>query len=126
MARPTLHRKEHYLMEVKQFQAESKRLLEMMINSIYTQKEIFLRELISNASDAIDKIYYKALTDSQLVFDKDSYYIKVLPDKENRTLTIVDTGIGMTEEELENNLDIIAKSGSLAFKKEHESKDGHD
>ncbi len=113
-------------MEKKQFQAESKRLLEMMINSIYTQKEIFLRELISNASDAIDKIYYKALTDSQLVFDNDSYFIKVIADKDNRTLTIRDTGIGMTEEELENNLGVIAKSGSLAFKKEHESKDGHD
>jgi molecular chaperone HtpG len=113
-------------MEKKQFQAESKRLLDMMINSIYTQKEIFLRELISNASDAIDKIYYKALTDSSLVFDKDNYYIKVIPDKENRILTIRDTGIGMTEDELENNLGVIAKSGSLAFKKEHESKDGHE
>lgn len=89
----------------------------MMINSIYTQKEIFLRELISNASDAIDKIYYKALTDDKLVFDKDSYYIKVTADKANRTLTIRDTGIGMTKEDLENNLGIIAKSGSLAFKK---------
>jgi molecular chaperone HtpG len=112
-------------MEKKQFQAESKRLLEMMINSIYTQKEIFLRELISNASDAIDKMYYKALTDEKLVFDKDSYYIKVIADKENRTLTIRDTGIGMTKEDLENNLGVIAKSGSLAFKKENESKDGH-
>src|SRR6476620_3980058 len=98
----------------------------MMINSIYTQKEIFLRELVSNASDAIDKMYYKALTDENLVFDKDSYYIKVVADKENRTLTISDTGIGMTKEELENNLGIIAKSGSLAFKKENEAKDGHD
>ncbi|MGG4212523.1 molecular chaperone HtpG [Paenibacillus sp. FSL L8-0638] len=113
-------------MEKKQFQAESKRLLEMMINSIYTQKEIFLRELISNASDAIDKIYYKALTDDQLVFDKENYYIKVTADKDNRTLTLRDTGIGMTKEELENNLGVIAKSGSLAFKNENESKDGHD
>lgn len=112
-------------MEKKQFQAESKRLLEMMINSIYTQKEIFLRELISNASDAIDKLYYKALTDNRLVFDKDSYYIKVIPDKQNRTLTIRDTGIGMTQEELESHLGVIAKSGSLAFKKENEVKDGH-
>ncbi len=112
-------------MEKKEFQAESKRLLEMMINSIYTQKEIFLRELISNASDAIDKIYYKALTDDNLVFDKDSYYIKVIPDKNQRTLTIRDTGIGMTQEELENHLGVIAKSGSLAFKKEIEQKDGH-
>ncbi|MGG4552233.1 molecular chaperone HtpG [Paenibacillus humicus] len=112
-------------MAKKQFQAESKRLLEMMINSIYTQREIFLRELISNASDAIDKIYYKALTDDNLVFNREDYYIKITPDKENRTLTISDTGIGMTEEELENNLGIIAKSGSLAFKKENEAKDGH-
>lgn len=112
-------------MEKKQFQAESKRLLEMMINSIYTQREIFLRELISNASDAIDKIYYKALTDDTLVFDKDSYFIKVVADKTNRTLTLRDTGIGMTKEDLENNLGIIAKSGSLAFKKENEAKDGH-
>ncbi len=109
----------------KQFKAESKRLLEMMINSIYTQREIFLRELISNASDAIDKIYYKALTDDQLVFNKEDYYIKVTADKANRTLTISDTGIGMTQEELENNLGVIAKSGSLAFKKENELKDGH-
>ncbi|WHX50229.1 molecular chaperone HtpG [Paenibacillus woosongensis] len=112
-------------MAKKQFQAESKRLLEMMINSIYTQREIFLRELISNASDAIDKIYYKALTDDNLVFNREDYFIKITPDKENRTLTISDTGIGMTEEELENNLGIIAKSGSLAFKKENEAKDGH-
>ncbi|MDB5052751.1 MAG: chaperone protein HtpG [Bacilli bacterium] len=113
-------------MEKQEFKAESKRLLEMMINSIYTQKEIFLRELLSNASDAIDKIYYKALTDEQLVFDKDSYYVKVVADKENRTLTITDTGIGMTKEDLENNLGIIAKSGSLAFKKDNTSQDGHD
>ncbi|GLB61298.1 molecular chaperone HtpG [Cytobacillus sp. NCCP-133] len=112
-------------MERKQFQAESKRLLEMMINSIYSQREVFLRELISNSSDAIDKIYYKALTDDSLTFDKDSYYIKVIPNKENRTLTIKDTGIGMTKEELENNLGVIAKSGSLSFKKENETKDGH-
>ncbi|WP_080845870.1 molecular chaperone HtpG [Cytobacillus gottheilii] len=113
-------------MEKKQFQAESKRLLEMMVNSIYSQKEVFLRELISNASDAIDKIYYKALTDDQLTFSKDSYYIKITPNKENRTLTIRDTGIGMTKEELENNLGVIAKSGSLAFKSENEIKDGYD
>ncbi|MDF0725498.1 molecular chaperone HtpG [Cytobacillus sp. S13-E01] len=113
-------------METKQFQAESKRLLEMMINSIYSKREVFLRELISNASDAIDKIYYKALTDDSLRFDKDSYYIKVVADKENRTLKILDTGIGMTKDDLENNLGIIAKSGSLAFKNENEIKDGHD
>ncbi|KAB2333437.1 molecular chaperone HtpG [Bacillus mesophilum] len=113
-------------MEKMQFQAESKRLLEMMVNSIYSQKEVFLRELISNASDAIDKIYYKALTDENLTFYKDSYYIKVIPNKEDRTLTIRDTGIGMTKEELENNLGVIAKSGSLAFKSENEIKDGFD
>ncbi|WP_226530043.1 molecular chaperone HtpG [Metabacillus niabensis] len=113
-------------MTKKQFKAESKRLLEMMINSIYSQREVFLRELISNASDAIDKIYYKALTDDSLTFNKDSYYIKITANKENRTLTITDTGIGMTKDELENNLGVIAKSGSLAFKKENESKDGHD
>ncbi|MEK3748325.1 molecular chaperone HtpG [Paenibacillus sp. FSL E2-8871] len=112
-------------MAKKEFKAESKRLLEMMINSIYTQREIFLRELISNASDAIDKIYYKALADESLVFNKEDYYIKVTADKANRTLTISDTGIGMTQEELENNLGTIAKSGSLAFKKENEAKDGH-
>ncbi|CAG9622452.1 molecular chaperone HtpG [Sutcliffiella rhizosphaerae] len=110
----------------KEFQAESKRLLEMMINSIYSQREVFLRELISNASDAMDKIYYRALTDESLTFEKDSYFVKVIPNKEARTLTIVDTGIGMTKEELEANLGVIAKSGSLAFKKENEIKDGHD
>ncbi|WP_226669560.1 molecular chaperone HtpG [Metabacillus litoralis] len=113
-------------MAKQQFKAESKRLLEMMINSIYSQREVFLRELISNASDAIDKIYYKALTDESLTFDQENYYIKVTPNKENRTLTITDTGIGMTKEELENNLGVIAKSGSLAFKTENELKDGHD
>nr|WP_263323327.1 molecular chaperone HtpG [Neobacillus sp. Marseille-Q6967] len=113
-------------MAQKQFKAESKRLLEMMINSIYTHREVFLRELISNASDAIDKIYYKALTDDSLTFDKDSYYIKVVPNKEERTLKIIDTGIGMTKEELETNLGTIAKSGSLAFKKETDLKDGYD
>ncbi|MDQ1146500.1 molecular chaperone HtpG [Bacillus sp. SORGH_AS 510] len=113
-------------METKQFKAESKRLLDMMINSIYTHREIFLRELISNASDAIDKIYYKALTDETLSFDQDNYFIKVVANKENRTLRIIDTGIGMTKEELENNLGTIAKSGSLAFKRENELKDGYD
>ncbi|AYB46088.1 molecular chaperone HtpG [Paenibacillus lautus] len=112
-------------MAKKQFKAESKRLLEMMINSIYTQREIFLRELISNASDAIDKIYYKALTDDNLTFNKEDYYVKIIADKANRTLTITDTGIGMTKEDLENNLGVIAKSGSLAFKSENEAKDGH-
>jgi molecular chaperone HtpG len=114
------------IVEVKQFQAESKRLLDMMIHSIYSQREIFLRELISNSSDAIDKIYYKALTDESLTFDKDNYYIKVEFNKENRALKIIDTGIGMTKEELENNLGVIAKSGSMAFKNETELKDGHE
>jgi molecular chaperone HtpG len=113
-------------MATKQFKAESKRLLEMMINSIYTHREVFLRELLSNASDAIDKIYYKALTDDNLTFNQDSYFIKVAPDKQNRILNITDTGIGMTKEELETNLGTIAKSGSLAFKTENETKDGHD
>ena len=113
-------------MERKEFKAESKRLLDLMINSIYTHREIFLRELISNASDAIDKIYYKALTDNSLNFNKDNYYIRVIPDKKNRILKISDTGIGMTKEELENNLGVIAKSGSLSFKKENELKDGYD
>ena len=113
-------------MEKKQFKAESKRLLDLMINSIYTQKEIFLRELISNSSDAIDKIYYKALTDENITFNKDNYYIQITMDKDNRLLTICDTGIGMTKEELEENLGIIAKSGSLSFKKENELKDGFD
>ena len=113
-------------MAKKQFKTESKRLLDLMINSIYTHKEIFLRELISNASDAIDKIYYKALTDDNISFNKDDYYIKITPDKENRILKIEDSGIGMTKDELEENLGIIAKSGSLSFKKENEIKDGHD
>ncbi|WP_150267824.1 molecular chaperone HtpG [Paenibacillus tepidiphilus] len=112
-------------MAKKEFKAESKRLLEMMINSIYTQREIFLRELISNSSDAIDKIYYKALADDSLVFNKEDYFIKLSADKDSRTLTISDTGIGMTQEELENNLGIIANSGSFAFKKDNEAKDGH-
>ncbi|MFD0589925.1 molecular chaperone HtpG [Paenibacillus sp. GCM10027627] len=112
-------------MAKKQFKAESKRLLEMMINSIYTQKEIFLRELISNASDAIDKIYYKALSDDKLVFNKEDYYIKVTADQDKRILTITDTGVGMTSTDLENNLGVIAKSGSLAFKQENEAQEGH-
>jgi len=113
-------------MAKKQFKAESKQLLNLMIHSIYTHKEIFLRELISNASDAIDKIYYKALTDEGISFNSADYYIQLIPDRENRTLTIRDTGVGMTKEELEDNLGIIAKSGSLNFKKENELKDGYD
>lgn len=113
-------------MVTKEFKAESKRLLDLMINSIYTNREIFLRELISNASDAIDKMYYRALTDENIEFNKDDYYIKITVDKENRILKVIDTGIGMTRDELENNLGTIAKSGSLAFKKENELKDGYD
>lgn len=113
-------------MATKEFKAESKKLLDMMIHSIYSQKEIFLREIISNASDAMDKIYYRALTDDNLNFEKDNYYIQITPDKDKRTLTISDTGIGMTEEELEDNLGTIAQSGSLKFKTENESKDDHD
>jgi len=113
-------------MIVKEFKSESKRLLDLMINSIYTHKEIFLRELISNASDAIDKVYYKALSDDSVTFNKEDYYIKVTIDKDKRVLSILDTGIGMTQEELEDNLGIIAKSGSLLFKKENETKDGHE
>ena len=113
-------------MAKKQFKAESKRLLGLMINSIYTHREIFLRELISNASDAIDKTYYKALTDESLIFDRESYYIKIIPDRQNRILTVTDTGIGMTKEELDDNLGVIAKSGSLAFKNETEVQDGYD
>lgn len=111
-------------MAKKEFKAESKRLLEMMINSIYTQREIFLRELISNASDAIDKIYYKALADDALVFNKEDYFIKVTADKDSRTLTISDTGIGMTQEELENNLG-LSRTAALCIQKDNESKDGH-
>ncbi|WP_415334801.1 molecular chaperone HtpG [Clostridium perfringens] len=113
-------------MEKREFKAESKRLLDIVINSIYTNREIFLRELISNASDAIDKVYYKTLGNSSLTFNKDDYYIKIKPNKEERTLTISDKGIGMTEKELDENLGVIAKSGSLQFKKENEIKDGFD
>jgi len=98
----------------------------MMVNSIYTHRDIFLRELISNASDAIDKIYYKTLADDSLNFEKENYFIRIAIDKGNRTVKISDTGIGMTEEELSDNLGVIAKSGSLAFKKENEIKDGYD
>ena len=113
-------------MAKKQFKAESKRLLDLMINSIYTHKEIFLRELISNASDAIDKNYYKSLTDNNISFNKDDFYIRIESDEEKRTLTITDTGIGMTKEELESNLGTIAKSGSFDFKENNEAKDGVD
>lgn len=106
----------------KQFKAESKRLLDLMINSIYTNKEIFLRELISNASDAIDKLYYRSLTDKKLKINKQDLRIRIDLNKEKRLLTIADNGCGMTEEELDQNLGTIAKSGSLNFKEENEKK----
>ena len=105
-------------MAKKQFKAESKRLLDLMINSIYTHKEIFLRELISNASDAEDKLAYQALTDDQVPVDRKDLKITIVPDKEMRTLTVSDNGVGMTREELENNLGTIAKSGSFQFKQD--------
>lgn len=110
-------------MENKQFKAESKRLLDLMINSIYTNKEIFLRELISNASDAIDKLYYRSLTDKNVKVNKDDLYIRVTPNKEARSLTIEDNGCGMSKDELEENLGTIAKSGSLAFKEAAKAKE---
>ena len=110
-------------MKKKQFKAESKRLLDLMINSIYTNKEIFLRELISNASDAIDKLYYRSLTDRKVKIEKDDLYIKIYLDKDNNTLTVSDNGCGMTEEELEENLGTIAQSGTLLFKEENKNKD---
>ena len=103
-------------MTKKEFKSESKRLLDLMINSIYTNKDIFLRELISNASDALDKLYYRSLTDDNVKVDKESLVIQLAFDKENRTITLTDTGCGMTKEELETNLGTIAKSGSLGFK----------
>lgn len=108
-------------MAMRQFKAESKKLLDLMINSIYTNREIFLRELISNASDACDKRYFKSLTDTSIGITKDDLKIHIQPDKDSRTLTISDNGIGMTKEELEKNLGTIAKSGSLDFKTENQS-----
>ena len=110
---------EMFIMETKQFKAESRRLLDMMIHSIYTHKEIFLRELISNASDAIDKLYFKSLTDDKVGLNKDDFAIWITADKDAKTLKITDNGIGMTEEELENNLGTIANSGSFKFKNEN-------
>lgn len=113
-------------MQTKEFKAESKRLLDMMIDSIYTHKEIFLREIISNASDAIDKLYFKSLTDTSVGMKKSDFAINIAIDKENRTLTVSDNGIGMTEEDLENNLGTIANSGSFAFKKDNDLGDDVD
>lgn len=113
-------------MAKKQFQAESKRLLDLMIHSIYTNKEIFLREIISNASDAIDKRYFKNMSEGGSGLSREDYAIHIIPDKEAKTLTITDNGIGMTQEELEENLGIIANSGSLEFKSEHEAQEDID
>ncbi|MFD1349549.1 molecular chaperone HtpG [Oceanobacillus caeni] len=113
-------------MAKQEFKAESKKLLDMVINSIYSKREVFLRELISNASDAIDKIYYRALTDDNITFNQSDYYIKIDVNKDNRTLKVIDTGIGMTKEDLESNLGTIARSGSFDFKNENELKDGYD
>ncbi len=113
-------------MAKKQFKAESKRLLDMMINSIYTHKEIFLREIISNSSDALDKLCYKALTEDGVGVSREDLFIKVSVDKPNRIIKVSDNGIGMTEEELEKNLGVIARSGSLAFKTDMEKKEDID
>ena len=106
-------------MKKKQFKTESKKMLDMMINSIYTHKEIFLRELISNASDAIDKRSFRALTDSSLGLEREQYEIRLERDPQQRTLILTDNGCGMTQEELENNLGTIARSGSFQFKQDH-------
>lgn len=109
-------------MKVKEFKTESKKLMDLMINSIYTNKEVFLREIISNASDALDKLYYESLTNSEIKIDTSSFNIRIDVDKDKRTLTISDNGIGMSKEELENNLGTIAKSGSLDFKENNKKK----
>ena len=113
-------------MAKKQFKTESKKLLDMMVNSIYTHKEIFLRELISNASDAIDKLYFKSLTDNTVGLSREDFEIRITVDKDARTLTITDNGCGMSKEELENNLGTIAKSGSFDFKNDPDHKDKKD
>ena len=113
-------------MAKKQFKAESKRLLDLMINSIYTHKEIFLREIISNASDAIDKLCYLSLTDDNVGLDRGDFKMEITADKDARTLTVSDNGIGMSQEELENNLGVIASSGSLKFRQEVEGDESAD
>ena len=104
----------------KQFKTESKKILDLMINSVYSNREIFLRELLSNASDAIDKLYYLSLTDRKVKLNKDEFKIRIEVDKDTRTIKVIDNGIGMTEEELDDNLGIIAKSGSSLFKEMNE------
>ena len=111
------------MMEKLEFKSESKRLLDLMINSIYTNKDIFLRELISNASDALDKLYYRSLTDKEVKVDREDLENNIEFDKDYRTITISDNGCGMTKEELESNLGTIAKSGSLSFKENMTSED---
>lgn len=111
---------------MRKFKTESKKLLDLMINSIYTNKEIFLRELISNASDAVDKLYFKSLTDTSMGISKNDLEIDVDFDKDSRTITISDTGIGMTKDELETNLGTIAHSGSLEFKTDNADAQGED
>ena len=113
-------------MEKQQFKAESQRLLDLMINSIYTHREIFLREILSNASDAIDKLAYTALTDDKVGINRDEFAITITRDPENRTLTVSDNGIGMSKAELEENLGTIAKSGSLGFKQAIEKNENID
>ena len=110
----------------KEFKAESKRLLDLMINSIYTHKEIFLREIISNASDAIDKLCYLSLTDDKVGIKRDEFEIKLILDKENRLLTVSDKGIGMSQGEGGNNLGVIASSGSLKFRQQVEGDESAD
>ena len=110
---------------MKKFKTESKKLLDLMINSIYTNREIFLRELISNASDAVDKLYFRSLTDTSIKVSKDDLAISVALDKDTRTITVADSGIGMTKDELEKNLGTIAHSGSLEFKTENAEGTGH-
>ncbi|MBQ2409548.1 MAG: ATP-binding protein, partial [Bacilli bacterium] len=110
----------------KQFKSESKRLLDLMINSIYTNKDIYLRELISNASDALDKLYYQSLTAKDIKIDKAKLGINIEIDNENRAIIIQDNGIGMSEQELETNLGTIAKSGSLSFKEENQDQNDVD
>ncbi|MEG1973303.1 MAG: ATP-binding protein, partial [Oscillospiraceae bacterium] len=107
-------------MAKKQFKTESKRILDLMVNSIYTNKEIFLRELISNASDAIDKLYFKSLTDQSVGKTRDDFKIDIAVDKNARTITISDNGIGMSRDDLDNNLGTIARSGSLDFTQQND------